>query len=59
LNAKKEGQYVITIKNTGKTELAISGYAETKGSTIALGGQMMLIITGIIVTGLSLRIRMH
>ena len=59
LSAKKEGQYVITIKNTGKTELAISGYAETKGSTIALGGQMMLIITGIIVTGLSLRIRMH
>jgi hypothetical protein len=59
LIAKKDGEYVITIKNTGKTELAISGYAQTKGSMIALGGQMMLIITGIIVTGLSLRIRMH
>jgi hypothetical protein len=59
LNAEKDGQYTITIKNIGKTESAIGGYAQTKGSTIALTGQMMLIITGIIVTGLSFRLRIH
>jgi hypothetical protein len=29
----------------------------TKGSEISFGGQMMLVITGIIVTGFSLRLR--
>ena len=57
LIAKKEGVHRIEIKNVGSSELAIGGHAKTKGSEIAFGGQMMLIITGIIVTGFSLRLR--
>jgi hypothetical protein len=57
LIAKKEGVHRIEIKNIGTSELAISGHAKTKGNEIAFGGQMMLIITGIIVTGFSLRLR--
>ena len=57
LVAKKEGVHRIEIKNVGSSELVIGGHAKTKGSEIAFGGQMMLIITGIIVTGFSLRLR--
>jgi hypothetical protein len=57
--SEKEGVYGIEIKNTGSSELTVGGHAKTKGSEIAFGGQMMLIITGIIVTGLSLRLRSH
>jgi hypothetical protein len=57
LIARKEGVHRIEIKNIGTSELAISGHAKTKGSEIAFGGQMMLIITGIILTGFSLRLR--
>jgi hypothetical protein len=35
----------------------LNGHAQTKGSVTALTGQMMLIVTGIIVTGLGLRLR--
>ena len=45
--------------NTGTSELTIAGHAKTKGSEIAFGGQMMLVITGIIVAGFSLRLRKH
>lgn len=58
-SSEKEGVYRIEIKNTGTSELTEGGHAMTKGSEIAFGGQMMLIITGIIVTGLSLRLRRH
>jgi hypothetical protein len=57
LIARKEGVHRIEIKNIGTSELAISGHAKTKGSEIAFGGQTMLIITGIIVIGFSLRLR--
>lgn len=55
--AQKEGEHTITVKNTGNSQLYIEGSAYTKGNPIAFSGQMMLIITGIIVTGLSLRLR--
>lgn len=55
--AQKDGQHTITVRNTGNSQLFIEGSAYTKGNPIAFGGQMMLIITGIIVTGLSLRLR--
>jgi hypothetical protein len=58
-SSEKQGVYRIEIKNTGSSELTVGGHAKTKGSEIAFGGQMMLIITGIIVTGLSLRLRRH
>jgi hypothetical protein len=55
--ASKDGQYLISIENLGSLDLIIAGSAFTKGSQIALGGQLMLIVTGIIVIGLGLRAR--
>jgi hypothetical protein len=57
--APKEGQYSISIENLGSSDLNITGSAFTKGSQIALGGQLMLIVTGIIVLGLGLRARLR
>jgi hypothetical protein len=37
--------------------LYIEGSAYTKGNPIAFSGQMMLIVTGVIVAGLSLRLK--
>lgn len=55
--AQKDGDHTITVRNTGNSQMYIEGSAYTKGNPIAFSGQMMLIITGIIVTGLSLRLR--
>jgi hypothetical protein len=55
--AKKEGEYTITISNTGNSQLYIEGSAYTKGNPIAFSGQIMLVVTGVIVTGLSLRLK--
>lgn len=55
--AQKDGEHTITVRNTGNSQLFIEGSAYTKGNPIAFSGQMMLIVTGIIVTGLSLRLR--
>jgi hypothetical protein len=57
--AQTDGQYLISIKNLGSSDLSIVGSAFTKGSQIALGGQLMLIVTGIIVFGLALRARLR
>ena len=54
--AKREGVHRIEIRNIGTSELTVGGHAKTKGSEIAFSGQMMLIITGIVVTGFSLRL---
>jgi hypothetical protein len=55
--AKNEGEHRITIRNNGNSQLYIEGNAYTKGNPIAFSGQMMLIVTGVIVTGLSLRLK--
>lgn len=55
--AKNEGEHRITIRNNGNSQLSIEGSAYTKGNPIAFSGQMMLIVTGVIVTGLSLRLK--
>ncbi|HKI08761.1 MAG TPA: hypothetical protein VKA09_10225 [Nitrososphaeraceae archaeon] len=55
--AKKGGEHTITIRNTGNSQLYIEGSAYTKGNPIAFSGQIMLIVTGVIVTGLSLRLK--
>ena len=55
--AQKDGDHTITVRNTGNSQMYIEGSAYTKGNPIAFSGQMMLIVTGIIVTGLSLRLR--
>lgn len=57
LVAQKDGGHTITVKNTGNSQLEVEGSAYTKGNPIAFSGQMMLIVTGVIVTGLSLRLR--
>lgn len=57
--AQKEGQYLISIENLGSSDLYIAGSAFTKGSQIAFGGQLMLIVTGIIVLGLGLRAKLR
>jgi hypothetical protein len=54
--AKREGVHTIEIRNIGSSELTVGGHAKTKGNEIAFIGQMMLIITGIVVTGFSLRL---
>ena len=55
--AKNDGEHRFTIRNNGNSQLYIEGSAYTKGNPIAFSGQMMLIVTGVIVTGLSLRLK--
>jgi hypothetical protein len=57
LVAQKEGEHTITVRNVGDSQLNIIGSAYTKGNPIAFSGQLMLIITGVIVTGLSLKLK--
>ena len=57
LTAQKAGEYRIEILNTGSTDLTVSGHAQTKSSAFGLTGALMLMITGVIVIGLSLRFR--
>jgi hypothetical protein len=57
LFAQKEGEHTITVKNVGNSQLDIVGSAYTKGNPIAFSGQMMLIITGVIVAGLGLKLK--
>lgn len=57
LTAQKAGEYRIVIDNTGSEDLAVSGHTQTKSSAFGLTGALMLMITGIIVIGLSLRFR--
>jgi hypothetical protein len=57
LVAQKEGEHTIAVKNVGDSQLNIIGSAYTKGNPIAFSGQLMLVITGVIVTGLSLKLK--
>jgi hypothetical protein len=57
LTAQKAGEYRIETMNVGDADLMISGYAETKSSPLALSGALMLIVTGVIAIGLSLRFK--
>jgi hypothetical protein len=57
LTADKAGEYHFLIKNTGHEELAITGHAPTKASPLGLSAPLLLIVTGVLVVGLSLRFR--
>ena len=57
IKSEKNGKYKILINNTGKTNLDLNLGAFSKASPIAFSGQMMLIITGIIIIGLGIRMR--
>jgi len=55
LVADKGGEYRFETKNIGSSVLNIDGDVETKASYLAFGGQMMLLITGIIVLGIGIK----
>ena len=55
LVANNEGQYKLETRNIGDEVLKIDGEVETKASPLALGGQLMLLITGIIVLGIGMK----
>ena len=57
IKAESNGKYKIGITNTGNTDLSLNLGAFSKASPIAFSGQMMLIITGIIIIGLGMRMR--
>lgn len=57
LTATKAGEYRISIQNTGKQDIQITGTAQTKSSPLEFSGSLMLVVTGIIVIGLGLRFR--
>lgn len=55
--AEREGEHKIEINNIGSSDLHIEGHAQNKLNVIALSGPLMLIITGIIITGLAIRFK--
>ena len=57
IKAENNGKYKIGITNTGNTDLSLNLGAFSKASPIAFSGQMMLIITGIIIIILGMRMR--
>ena len=59
LVANKPGEFRLETENIGKNLLNIYGTAETKAIPLAFGAQMMLIITGIILTGLGIRSKLR
>jgi len=57
LTATQNGEYFIKINNFGNDDILVDGYAFTKGNNLSLIGQIMLIITGIVIAALGLRTR--
>ncbi|HJT85542.1 MAG TPA: hypothetical protein VJ697_13760 [Nitrososphaeraceae archaeon] len=57
ITAEQDGEYFIEINNIGNSDVIITGYAFTKGNNIAIIGQAMLLITGIVIVALGLRTR--
>ncbi len=57
LTANQGGEYFIEINNLGNSDILVDGYAFTKGNNVVVVGQMMLIITGVVIAVLGLRTR--
>jgi hypothetical protein len=57
IKSKYDGKYKILITNIGNTDIDLNLGAFSKASSIAFSGQMMLIITGIIIIILGIRMR--
>jgi hypothetical protein len=57
LTAFQDGEYFIEVNNLGTSDILVDGYAFTKGNNLSLIGQIMLIITGIVITALGIRTR--
>ena len=59
ITAKQSGEYFIKINNLGSSDILVDGYAFTKANDFILVGQIMLVITGIVIVALGIRTRKH
>ena len=57
LRATQDGEYFIEINNLGNSDILIDGYAFTKANNFTLIGQIILIITGVVIVALGIRTR--
>jgi hypothetical protein len=57
LSATQDGEYFIEINNLGNSDVLIDGYAFTKANNFTLIGQIILIITGVVIVALGIRTR--
>lgn len=57
--ARQDGEYFIEINNLGNSDTLIDGYAFTKANKFTIVGQIMLIITGVIIIILGIRTIKH
>ena len=57
LRATQDGEYFIEINNLGNSDILIDGYAFTKANKFTLIGQIILIITGVVIVTLGIRTR--
>lgn len=57
LTATQDGDYFIEINNLGNSDVLIDGYAFTKANNFTLIGQIILIITGVVIVALGIRTR--
>jgi hypothetical protein len=55
IKADQDGKHIIEIFNSGKEDVLIDGYANTKGNEFAIVGQIMLLITGIVILWMGIR----
>ena len=59
LTAKEAGEYFIEINNIGNSDILVDGYAFTKANEVTFIGQIMLLITGVVIVALGIRTRKH
>ena len=57
LTATQDGEYFIEINNLGNSDVLVDGYAFTKANNFTLIGQIILIITGVVIVALGIRTR--
>jgi len=57
LTATQDGEYFIEINNLGNSDILIDGYTFTKANNFTLIGQIILIITGVVIVILGIRTR--
>lgn len=57
LRATQDGEHFIEINNLGNSDILIDGYAFTKANKFTLIGQIILIITGVVIFTLGIRTR--
>ncbi len=59
VTSEVNGKYKIQVINEGENTLNLNLGAYSKASPLAFSGQMMLIITGVVIVGLGIRTRMQ